>query len=56
MSFGLDGILYAGPVADISSAIIVFFFIHHEMKKLDVQIANEAGDELGVFDDEVKTA
>ena len=34
MFFGLDGILYAGPVADISSAVIVFIFISHEMKKL----------------------
>lgn len=56
LSFGLDGILYAGPVADISSAVIVFFFIHHEMKKLDVQIANEKDEELGIYDDEVKTA
>lgn len=32
--FGLDGILYAGPIADITSGIIVSFFIVHEMKKL----------------------
>lgn len=50
--FGLDGILYAGPVADITSAIIVFFFIHHEMKKLDLQIQQEKDkEELGVFTD-----
>lgn len=52
MFFGLDGILYAGPVADISSAIIVFFFIHHEMKKLDAQIeAKNDSEELGVYTD-----
>ena len=32
--FGLDGILYAGPIADFSSAVIVAFFIIPEMKKL----------------------
>ena len=33
--FGLDGILFAGPVADISSAVIVLLFIIPEMKKLN---------------------
>ena len=33
--FGLDGILIAGPVADISSAVIVLLFIIPEMKKLN---------------------
>ena len=52
--FGLNGILYAGPIADITSGIIVFVFIHKEMKNLNAQIALEAdGEELGVFDDEV---
>lgn len=52
--FGLDGILYAGPIADASSGIIVFCFIHHEMKKLTAQIKDEgSGEELGVFDDEM---
>ncbi|MEA4815956.1 MAG: MATE family efflux transporter [Lachnospiraceae bacterium] len=37
--FGLDGILYAGPVADISSALIVAAFIGHEIKKLKVWIS-----------------
>lgn len=32
--FGLDGILYAGPIADIASGIVVFLFIFHELKKL----------------------
>ncbi len=30
--FGLDGILYAGPVADVGSAVIVACFIVPEMK------------------------
>lgn len=47
--FGLDGILMAGPIADITSAIIVFFFIHHEMKKLDKQIAEKTEEELGIY-------
>ena len=33
--WGLDGILFAGPVSDISSAVIVFLFIRVEMKKLN---------------------
>lgn len=33
--FGLDGILYAGPVADLSSAVIVVFFAGHELKRLN---------------------
>lgn len=33
--FGLNGILYAGPIADISSAVIVILFIIFEMKKLN---------------------
>ena len=32
--FGLEGILYAGPVADLASAVIVSFFAVHELKKL----------------------
>lgn len=47
--FGLDGILMAGPIADITSAIIVFFFIHHEMRKLDKQIAEKTEEELGIY-------
>ena len=39
--FGLDGILYAGPVADISSGIIVALFIVPEMRKLGQKIAQE---------------
>lgn len=36
--FGLDGILYAGPVADITSAVLVLFFATHEVRKLNRQI------------------
>lgn len=39
--FGLDGILYAGPIADISSGIIVLLFAVHEIKKLNAWIHNE---------------
>lgn len=39
--FGLDGILYAGPVADIGSAVIVAIFVAREMKKLNAWIREE---------------
>ncbi|MDD4321435.1 MAG: MATE family efflux transporter [Acidaminococcaceae bacterium] len=32
--FGLYGVLYAGVIADLISATVVFVFIHREMKKL----------------------
>lgn len=32
---GLDGILYAGPIADIGAACIIFIFVVSEMKKLN---------------------
>ena len=51
--FGLDGILFAGPIADISSGIVVFVFISKEMKKLNTQIALETEEELGVYNDEL---
>ena len=35
MFFGLDGALYAGPIADIGSALIVAVFVVFEMKKLN---------------------
>ena len=38
MFLGLDGILYAGPIADISSGIIVLCFAVYEIKKLNVWI------------------
>lgn len=39
--FGLDGILYAGPIADISSGVIVALFIIPEMRKLGRQLKEE---------------
>lgn len=44
MFFGLDGILYAGPIADITSGCLIFFFIHHEIKKLNQQIIETKDD------------
>lgn len=41
--FGLDGILFAGPAADIGSAVIVACFIVPEMKKLNAHI-KESGE------------
>ncbi|WP_124068174.1 MATE family efflux transporter [Clostridium sp. E02] len=35
LHFGLEGILYAGPVADITSALIVIQFVLYEWKKLN---------------------
>ena len=43
--FGLDGILYAGPVADIGSAVIVACFIIPSMKKLNQKIRERQGHE-----------
>lgn len=36
--FGLNGILFAGPIADMSSAVIVALFVVPEMKKLNRHI------------------
>lgn len=41
MFFGLDGILYAGPIADISSGCIVLCFAVHEIKKLNAWIKED---------------
>ena len=38
---GLDGILYAGPIADIMAALIVGIFIIFEMRKLSKIIKSE---------------
>ena len=35
LSFGLEGILYAGPVADITSMVIVSQFVLYELRKLN---------------------
>lgn len=39
--FGLDGVLYAGPVADLGSGFIVLFFAAHEIKKLNAWIKQD---------------
>lgn len=44
--FGLDGILYAGPIADISSGVIVALFIVPEMLKLGRLMAQEDAQRL----------
>lgn len=41
MFFGLDGILYAGPLADITSGAIVFIFAIHEIKRLNAWIKED---------------
>ena len=46
--FGLDGILYAGPIADISSGVIVALFIVPEMMKLGRLMAQEDAERLPV--------
>lgn len=38
MQPGINGILIAGPISDIVSALIIAFFIVHEMKKLNREI------------------
>ena len=44
--FGLSGLLYAGPCADIGSAVIVALFILPEMRKLNRKIAESQGPAL----------
>ncbi|MDL2261549.1 MATE family efflux transporter [Methanimicrococcus sp. OttesenSCG-928-J09] len=34
--FGIDGILYAGPIADGVASVVAFVFIYRELKKLTV--------------------
>ncbi len=46
--FGLSGLLYAGPCADIGSAVIVVLFILPEMRKLNRKIAESQGPALAV--------
>lgn len=46
--FGLNGLLYAGPCADIGSAVIVALFILPEMRKLNRRIAESQGPALAV--------
>ena len=43
LTFSLDGILYAGPIADVASAVIVSLFVVYELRKLNkVCSASEA--------------
>ena len=44
--FGLDGVLFAFPIADIGSAAIVAVFMIFEMKKLNRWISDEAAGRL----------
>lgn len=44
--FGLNGLLYAAPCADIGSAVIVALFILPEMRKLNRKIAESQGPAL----------
>lgn len=39
--FGLDGILYAGPIADIGAGLVVLIFVLYEMKQLNKRIKEE---------------
>lgn len=41
MFFGLDGILFAGPIADITSGVIVLCFAFREIKKLNAWIRTQ---------------
>lgn len=50
--FGIDGILFAGPIADISAGIVVSIFVIKEMKRLRGWIAE---DEKNSKDKAIKT-
>ncbi len=39
LTFSLDGILYAGPIADVASAVIVSLFVVYELRKLNLRCA-----------------
>lgn len=41
MHYGIDGILYAGPISDAVAAGVAFTFVYLEMKKLTVLERNE---------------
>ncbi len=40
--FGLDGILYAGPIADACAGLVVAAFATREVRKLNRWIAQDA--------------
>lgn len=50
MFFGLEGILFSAPIADVVSAIIVAMFIIPEMKKLNRLIEEEEASGRGALD------
>ncbi len=39
---GIDGVMYAGPIADGAAALLAFWLIFREMKLLDTELANMA--------------
>ena len=41
--FGLDGVLYTGPVSDALAFILALIFIIYEMKGISKLIAEEKG-------------
>ena len=41
MLFGIDGVLFAGPIADTLSLVVAVYFVWREFKKFD-QLALEA--------------
>lgn len=45
--FGLDGILYAGPIADTAAFLLALGFIIWQMRKLDVMHAQQLTGEAG---------
>jgi len=44
--FGIDGVLYAGPIADGIAAAVAFIFIYREFKKL-TEMENEEKSKRG---------
>lgn len=44
--YGLDGVLYAGPIADLTAAVIVLAFILREIKKLDLWVKESEAPQL----------
>lgn len=46
LTFGLNGILYAGPVADAASAVIIVLFVGHELRKMNQVCSRQPDREL----------
>lgn len=51
--FGLDGVLYSGPLADLVSSIVTGTFLYFEMKKLNLQHTHSLTDDKSDLDDDV---